>query len=625
MKSVYKAKIADTFISSDKAAETVSVLLKRKKNVLFLCGAGISYAPPACAPLWPSLRNDLLSAFLERLANTGHLTTKDFRRTLESVHSLEKKNDLWIKPEVAMHWFHRTFRDELFGAFAVLQQGSSNSNHHILAALAKKRLISSLLTTNFDLYLEKALYDRRTDFIVFTGLAPTSDTFPLCTLTLNDSRNPAFRLVKVHGTLLHTQTIQATLEQVGHEFPSAVSMRLALLVQEHHVVVVGYSGNDYDLFPFLKAEAPKMSSITWLCKNPMSLNPEVPKLREDICLAVGDVNQFFRRISESLHLPVVKQVPIAHARNQDLEAAKTLSQWASCRDELLVAYTLSLFARHIGLSEFTEIMCKIGRKLLSAWECRFLNVHALSLRRKSPKEAMRLFVQAERLAKSFRHKFPATYSNITGNIGSLLHETGSHSKALKWLRVSNSWAKRVKNQRLTYSNDDDIGNCLRAMGRAQASVTYHRRAIHFHKTNDNLIALALALNNLGLAYLDLKKYREAYRVLKQSMKLKREETADIPALMRGLLSLGTASARLGKHEEALKYFNEGLALSPVVDDKVTSTRIQYELAALHWAMDEKVLAFQWFTKAEKTAKRVPFWSKDRYRMRQIREIIELFR
>lgn len=612
-------------IPAVEAAEAVAALLQRRQPVLFLCGAGISYAPPASAPLWPSLRDGLLAAFLKRLAATGHLTGQEVTNTLASVAGLATNNKLWIKPEVAMHWFHRTFRDELFGAFSVLQQGTPNSNHQILAALAKGGFISSLLTTNFDLYLENALAAVRADFRVFAGTAVTGVTSPLSTLALAANRARVFRLVKVHGTLTRTETIQATLEQVGHQFPEAISTRLASLIRKHHVVVVGYSGNDYDVFPFLKREATRMASLTWLCREPTGLHPDVPKLRRDIRLTAGDVNRFFRVISSTLKLPPATRSKTGRRHLRPAESAEQLGKWASNRDELLVAYTLSLFARHIGLSEFTQTMCRIGRKLSTVWECRFLNVQALALRRKSPKDAMKLFLRAERLARSFRNTVPATYSNVAGNIGSLLHETGRHGEAIRWLRISSRWARRAKNKRATYGNDDDIGNCLRALGRARTAVRYHHRAIRYQRANNNLIALPLALNNLGLDYEDLKNYRAAYRVLTESVELKRKETADVPALMRGLLALGIASARLGKYDEALNQFREGLGLSSVAEDDVTATHIQYELAALYQHMGEKALAVQCYKTAERMAGKAPLWTKDRYRMKQIAEIRALFR
>lgn len=145
-----------------------------------------------------------------------------------------------------------------------------------------------------------------------------------------------------------------------------------------------------------------------------------------------------------------------------------------------------------------------------------------------------------------------------------------------------------------------------------------RRAIRFDESRSNLIALALA-------YLDLKNYRMAYRVLSRSVDLKRTETADIPALMRGLLSLGTVSARLGKHREALKHFRQRLELLPTAEDNVTATQIQYELAALYRSMGEEDLASHSFRTAERMARSAPLWTKDRYRMKQIKELKALFR
>jgi tetratricopeptide (TPR) repeat protein len=82
---------------------------------------------------------------------------------------------------------------------------------------------------------------------------------------------------------------------------------------------------------------------------------------------------------------------------------------------------------------------------------------------------------------------------------------------------------------------------------------------------------------------------------------------------------------LGRYDEALKQFREGLALSPVTEDDVTATHIQYELAALYHRMGAKKLADRCYKSAERMARKAPLWAKDRYRMKQIAEIRALFR
>lgn len=558
-----------------------------------------------------------------RLSDARLLQRKAAEQAFRSMQRFEKNHRVWIKPEVAMHWFHRTFGDDLFDALGVLRQGAPNSNHVVLARLAKDGRISQLVTTNFDLYLEQALSQAKAAFKTFTGLEFTPDSVPLREIS-NGGTTSSFRLVKVHGTLAHPSSIQATLEQVGRPFPRPIQSSLANLLRDRHVVVVGYSGNDFDVFPLIQSAASQMASLTWMTRTPTSLKPDVAKLRDDIVLVSGDLNDFFHRMGSILGVPDGLTKHATRGIDRIADPIEPLREWASKRDELKVAYTLSLFSRHVGFAKFTEDMCLVGRTVANTWSARFLNVEALAVRRRDPQTAIKLFKKAAALGTAFRHAYPGVYSNLVGNIGSVLHETGKHREALSWFHRSDRWAKIANNPQMVHQNYDDIGNCLRALGRPRLAIRYHRRALRFHKRKGNLIAAALALNNLGLAHADLGLYGRSYRLFAESVRLKRIETADMPALIRGLLSLGTVCIHLGRFHEARQHFEECRDLGREIEDGVTKTRLRYALAWLLWSIGKPASARRHFHAAEAMAKRTPLWFRDKYRLKQVEHIRKIF-
>lgn len=622
MKSCRKAESPLAFISAKDAATGIAELVQRRSRLTFLCGAGISVAPPAIAPAWQALRDGLFTSLLGRLADAKLLRPGAADQALQSMQRFESSHQVWIKPEVAMHWFHRTFGNDLFEALEVLRQGEPNANHMLLACLARRGKLSHLITTNFDLYLEQALALAGVKHKTFIGEENISDSAPLREIPTIGAA-AGFRLVKVHGTLAHPSSIQATLEQVGRPFSRSIQNSLMDLLRDQHVVVVGYSGNDFDVFPLLQAAARSMASLTWITRTPASLKPDVARLRDDIVLAAGDLNQMFRDIGSLLGVSPGK--PRRAVTRVPKDPLELLRVWASRRDEMKVAYTLSLFSRHVGFTKFTEDMCMVGRAVANVWKARFLNVEALAMRRASPQSAIKLFKEATNLGITFRQSYPGVYSNIVGNIGSVLHETGRHREALACFHQSDRWAKIADNPQMIHQNYDDIGNCLRALGHPRLAIRYHRRALRFHKRRGNLIAAALALNNLGLAHSDLRQYRRSYRLFVDSVRLKRIETADMPALLRGLLSLGTVCIHLGHLDEARQHFSECRALGREVDDKVTKTRLRYALAWLLWSTGDRASARRNFRAAETMARRTPLWFRDRYRLKQVETIRKIFR
>lgn len=64
-----------------------------------------------------------------------------------------------LQPEVVLEAFANTLDERLFRAFEALDVAESNAIHYSLARLAKAGILKACFTTNFDIYLEKALKD----------------------------------------------------------------------------------------------------------------------------------------------------------------------------------------------------------------------------------------------------------------------------------------------------------------------------------------------------------------------------------------------------------------------------------------------------------------------------------
>lgn len=116
--------------------------------------------------------------------------------------------------------------------------GDSNRFHLAISEAVKDKRISHVITTNYDLCLEKALGTK--DVIVKKG-----DSFGL-----DFGPNSAGVVFKIHGCAARQETLVYRLSEEGL-LPFWKRRLLRRMVEGRDLVVIGYSGRDFDICPLL--------------------------------------------------------------------------------------------------------------------------------------------------------------------------------------------------------------------------------------------------------------------------------------------------------------------------------------------------------------------------------------
>ena len=141
-------------IEIDKTTKPLADVLPElhKEGFIIYAGAGISIPTPTCAPSWWTLTEEILTAFFNRVPEDYGLPG-----------DLIIKSEIW-QPEVVFENFAKLFDEHFYKVFPALDVAQPNGNHKIIAHLAKKGILKAVFTTNFDIYIEKALRDEGVDF-----------------------------------------------------------------------------------------------------------------------------------------------------------------------------------------------------------------------------------------------------------------------------------------------------------------------------------------------------------------------------------------------------------------------------------------------------------------------------
>lgn len=200
-------------------------------QLLILAGAGISRLGPSFLPDWYGFNRALLEE-AKACALRGLPALDDRARAgLQSLAidqiPVEAFSDLVVRSFAAEGYF--TVLD-------VLDAQQSNANHQALAALARRGILRTIVTTNFDTLVERAFREADVPLDVVT-VADLGDT--------SIPRDPRrATMYKVHGSVTSVDTLVDTVSQKLRGLPEPMRERLAQLYPAHHVLVLGYSGGD---------------------------------------------------------------------------------------------------------------------------------------------------------------------------------------------------------------------------------------------------------------------------------------------------------------------------------------------------------------------------------------------
>jgi hypothetical protein len=167
-----------------------------------------------------------------------------------------------------------------------------NAGHIAIADLAKSGRCRTLLTTNFDTLVERALEAANVDHLVLT---PSIHRPP--DIAYEDSR---FLVVKLHGSITNLSSMVDLSTQKDIGLGSDWRAWLSRLFEERDIHVVGFSGRDLDAGPDylgLISAAPRITKLRWLERDGVSKVPSAIHLI-DLC---GERGRFVKgRLPEYL-------------------------------------------------------------------------------------------------------------------------------------------------------------------------------------------------------------------------------------------------------------------------------------------------------------------------------------
>lgn len=266
-------------------ADDVKKLLRNKREVCVFVGAGASILSPSRLPSFQELNQELL-------LNLSRSTTG-------GEQLLPVLRDIHVKPELLLQilWDHT---DGCFNPVECFQMAEPNQNHHLIAELAAQG-VGCVITPNFDPCLEKALQERHISFTFFPEIPANDREAKRLLSSIKDGRTVVW---KPHGdcerpqTLCYTKTKVAKLRNSRH-----LRELLFYIIQNYHLLFLGYSGYDDDFFPILYDALPHTKyHIIWNAYHEPEENAPCLSLQKEALgrfhIYIGDMTPLLQALTD---------------------------------------------------------------------------------------------------------------------------------------------------------------------------------------------------------------------------------------------------------------------------------------------------------------------------------------
>ncbi len=269
----------------------------RNRNVVVLCGAGVSLAAPTSLPSGAHIKDLFLDLVRDAIQLVGGKSSPGLAR--ERTFPAEA---MLRMPERVLEQFHNVFGDDLFTFLDPFFAASAtpNHNHKNLAKLAAGRYLTDIITVNFDFALETAFFKE-------AGIRPTVYASSLDYAKRRDHDSP-LAVHKAHGTIpedgahdppsVKYAGIRYTVQRIGTALDDSLVGWLRDVIGDRSVFVTGYSADDLDVFPALQQavgrgrvywnwykERPSILTKKWLGR----LGPQHNELERDVDEILGPI------------------------------------------------------------------------------------------------------------------------------------------------------------------------------------------------------------------------------------------------------------------------------------------------------------------------------------------------
>lgn len=483
------------------------------------CGAGISYHSGL-----PIVTN-LLSKILNVLG----------------VNSLEAKT--LLDSDMPFEYFMETLMNEVSidTILSIYSKGIPNATHRYIASLVKAEKVKTIMTTNFDQLVEKALLEQDIDFEVYSD----ENAFGRIDWTTNKTK-----VIKIHGCVSNKQKLGVTLKAVAKKELSfgknAIVSDFFSKEQHSNILLMGYSCSDiFDITPLIEQIPPKNGSEIYFVEHCSD------EERHEPIEFKQDKNPFikFYGLRHYINTDTFIKQETEKIEADNYRFVSTTTKWEAEVDKWLLEATQENTA---------GVVNQLPARL-------FYNIGQFNIAKKHFELAM---MSAHKIGNQIMF-----YAEM-GNLAMTLMALGNYREAKKILKESTVACKDLGNVNGEITQLQALGNACRNLSDFDDAIAAYNEAISLCIREEDLFSLCKSLGNAASAYNHTGRPDIAINYLEEGLPLALS-IGDKQSEGSMLCSFGLAYAHKGDKKKAAEYIEKSIACTRMIGDK------QSECMALH--------------------------------------------
>ena len=539
----------------ENAMNAIASSINAGQTIIF-CGAGISRDSgfPVVNEFVPYVLLTLCAGSDEIRATEASLKTiADAQQRQDRLKQIIARK-MEVSPEVVdkiinslpFEAFVETLRDnseihEIFGIYdaeAYEPKVEPNTNHILLAKLVATGKVRTIVTTNFDQLIEKALEQQGKQGGRDYDVIYREDDFERI-----DWRQDRCRLVKIHGSIDDKEAMAITLSQVAKQELSAaraaITRQVFSLGDHKQVLILGYSCSDvFDLSPQIEALTENLKRV---CLMEHVGGPKIQDIREQ-----KEKNPFKTFVNSTrLFLntsDLVKALWKATLKEpyQDHKALKTTPDWNA---KVQAWYVDSVQTRSEAIK---DVIPALVFDAICEWRAAIGRYERV-------------------LAYARGHAHDRLEGFALGNMGKAYADLGEYRKAIGLYERALEILRRIGDVRGEGSDLGDMGQAYAALGEYRKAIGLYEQALEIFRRVGDVRGEGSDLGSMGLAYADLGEYRKAIEFHEQALEIARR-MGDVRGEGGDLSNMGGAYCNLGEYRKAIGLYEQALEIFRRIGD-----------------------------------------------------------
>jgi len=453
----------------------------------------------------------------------------------------------------------------------IFQKGEPNTNHILIAKLAKSGYLRTICTTNFDLLIERALEkEGLRENVDFERYYNEEDFSRIDFNKLSDK----VKIFKIHGSIDDIESIRITMKAVASKTLSDKRMNVIkyLFSTGNHrkVLILGYS-----------------------CSDEFDITPQIQSIEE---------NQ--KEIIFVDHCEEGKEIEDIKIKEERNPFRKSPGKRIKCNTDHFIK---ELWDSLKGIGKYELIKSKIDSKIyIDSWATdlipglKFFIAGLMFTKISNFNKSIEFYDKSLEIASAVGDK--TGEAGCYGNLGIAHYGLGDFNKAIEHYEKSLQLNIEIGNKGEESSCYANLGNAYLGLGDFRRAIGYFEKALEIDKAAGDKAGEAKCYGNLANAYFrsDLSK---AIKFYGRSLKITKA-TGDKTGEAKCCGNLGNAYHGLGDFKKAIKYHEESLRIKKAVGDKAGEARCYVGLGNIYRSWGDFERALEYYKKSFEIAKEV---------------------